>query len=284
MKINDYYYATCATGSDYIEKYSQFAVRSLLRSGVNSSKIHVCVRTEEDRKKFSEFVPERVVCHEVAEDLSKVRWKYSAGLRRYSLFKIGALAKTFPVPVCDESLGKSLVYFDGDVLFFRDPTPFFDKVNNKTWFHHVKDYSFRASRDFGITERDVDVNSFDSLSRWVPPVMAHLLLKYTVSSRRLPKTHACAGLFVLHPKDHELILSKTYEYTKEIAGLSRFDNDSSVGDQKPMNAVLSIFNVDWHGGHKDQFADCQNYMNHYFGIDEMKQAYYKKVKELGLSL
>lgn len=277
MNLGEYYYITCATGIEYIRQYSQFAIKSLLRTGVAPSDIHVCIRTKEERRELKRLVSKRIHFHRVQEDLSRVRWTYFGGLRKYSVFKIGAIVKTFP----ESSPGKSLVYFDGDVLFFKNPKPFFDTINNKTWFHHIKDYSFRATKDYGITEEEIDVKNYDSLSKWVPSTMAYLFLKYGMPS--FPRVHACAGLYVLHPRDHKLLLSKTYEFTQEIASLRRFDRDSTVGDQKPMNAVLNIFSINWHGGHKREMRDCQNYMDHYFGIKPMKDRFYKKIEELGIS-
>lgn len=276
MNLVKYYYITCATGIEYIRQYSQFAVKSLLYSGISPLDIHVCVRTKEERKEFKKLISKKINFHIVCEDLSRVRWTYFGGLRKYSVFKIGALVKVFPKPIP----GKSLVYFDGDVLFFKNPEPFFDTINSKTWFHHIKDYSFRATKDYGITEKEIDVKNYESLSKWVPPTMAHLLLKYGMS--HFPRVHACAGLYVLHPRDHKLLLSKTYEFTWEIANLRKFDRDPTVGDQKPMNAVLNIFNVDWHGGHNGEMRDCKKYMDHYFGIKPMKDRFYKKIEELGI--
>lgn len=278
MNLEKYYYITCATGIEYIRKYSQFAVKSLLRVGILPSNIHVCIRTKEEQKEFKKLISEDVHFHRVQEDLSNIRWTYFGGLRKYSVFKIGAIVKVFPEPI----LGKFLVYFDGDVLFFKNPEPFFDTINSKTWFHHVKDYSGRAKKNYSITEKEIDVKNCESLSKWIPSTMVYLLLKYGMSY--LPRTHACAGLYVLHPRDHKLVLAKTYEFTREIASLRKFDKDPSVGDQKPMNAVLSIFDIDWHGGHKGQMKDCQNYMAHYFGIKVMKDGFYKKVEELDLGV
>lgn len=276
MKVKDYYYVICASGKDYIGRYAQYAAKSILRAGVDSTNLHICVNTKEDRRVFKRLVPKTINLHLIQEDIDWVKWTYCGKIRRYSLFKIAALYKTFPKPVS----GKALVYLDGDVLFFKNPKPFFDKINHKTWFHHGKDYSFRAVRDYGITEEDVDVEDYDSLSKWVPGPTAYLLLKYGMSY--FPKTEAVAGLYVLHPRDHAKLLAKTYKYTLEIAKNPKFMRHPGAGDQKPMNAALNVLNIDWHGGHRKAWSECADYMYHYFGIKDMKNRFRVKVKELGL--
>ena len=275
--MSKYYYVTAMSGEPFIRNFGQYAVKSLLKAGVSPKDVHVCVNDKEDKQLVKKLLPEiKQNLHRTREDLSYIKWTYERGKRKYSMFKIGSLVKFFGKPIPK----RHMMFFDGDVLFFQNPTKFLKTVDHKTWFHHGKDYIVKAQKKFGITEKDVDVNNYESLSRWVPAPTAYLLLKYGMS--HWPKTECVAGLYLMHPKDHERLLKTTYEYTKEIAHLDEFNRHFGAGDQKPMNAAVNVLNIDWHGGGRSKFPECSKYFFHYFGIQDRKDDFHAKAKELGV--
>lgn len=276
-KLSKYYYVTAMSGEEFIQKFGRWAVKSLLKTGVSPTDIHVCVNTKEDKLLVKKLIPQiKQNIHRTDEDLSYVKWTYEKGKRKYSLFKIASLVKFFPKPI----EGKSMLFFDGDVLFFKNPEEFLKTVDSKTWFHHGKDYKVKAKIKFDITEKDVNPLDYESLSKWVPAPTAYLLLKYGMS--HFPWTECVAGLYLMHPKDHEILLKTTYEYTKEIALMDEFTKHFGAGDQKPMNAALNVLNIDWHGGGRSKFPECNDYFFHYFGIQDRKDDFNNKRRELNL--
>ena len=156
--MSKYYYLTAASGSKFINKFTKYSVKSLLKAGVSASDVHVAVNTGEDKKQVNSVLPEIENIYTVNEDLRGVVWKYSKGRRKYSLFKSASLYKAFPNPIED----KCMIYFDGDVLWYKDPAPFFDTKCDKTWFHHGKDLAERSK----LKKSQVNVESLDSLKQW----------------------------------------------------------------------------------------------------------------------
>lgn len=49
-----------------------------------------------------------------------------------------------------------------------------------------------------------------------------------------------------------------------------------------MNAALNVLNIDWHGGGRSKFPACNDYFFHYFGIQDRKDDFNNKRRELNL--
>lgn len=269
MDDQNFYYATVATGDDFIKNYTQYALKSLLKTGIPASQIHCSVNDKHDRRVLGSLVPEIENVKVIKENYDHVVWKYMKGKRRYSYFKAAAMYKTFPEPIH----GKYLVCFDGDVLWYKNPTEFLMTKKSKTWFHHGKDLQKRCS----VLKSKIDPTNYESLSRWVDPAFAHLLIKHNITN--LPEREVVAGFYLLHPKDHD-VLRLTYEYVKEIAKM--FQKDDSAGEQKPFNAALCTLGVDWHGGSKFFCPEHSEYFDHFFGKKDLKKVFHKKVRKMGL--
>jgi hypothetical protein len=273
--MSKYYYFTAVSGSEFINKFTKYSVGSLLKAGVDASDIHVAVNTKEDKRLVNEVLPEIDNIYMIGEDLSKVVWKYSKGKRKYSLFKSASLYKAFPNPI----EGKYMIYFDGDVLWYKDPTSFFDTKCDKTWFHHGKSLKERcaAGRE-GRTVDSIDVTSYEDLSQWVSAPQAHLMVKF--GAKKVPEYEVVAGLYLLHPRDHAAFLKMTYEGCLENS--TKFKKHEGGGDQKPTNASLSILDIDWHGGSRFFCPEHKEYFDHYFGKEDMKKKFWDRARNLGL--
>lgn len=268
--MNKYYYITAASGSKFINKFTKYSVKSLFKAGVDKSYVHVAVNNKEDEILVKQILPEINNIHIVNEDLSGVVWKYSKGRRKYSLFKSASLYRTFPEPIGD----KCMIYFDGDVLWYKDPSSFFDTKCDKTWFHHGKDLAERSK----LKKNKVDVGKLDSLKQWCSEPQAYLMVKH--GCKVIPDREVVAGLYLLHPRDHATVLKLTYEGCVENS--TRFKKHEGGGDQKPMNAALSILNIDWHGGSRFFCPEHKEYFDHYFGKDDMKQKFWDRARKMGL--
>lgn len=273
--MSKYYYFTAASGENFINKFTKYSVKSLLKARVSSEDIHVAVNNKKDKNLITQILPEIQNIYLIEEDLSNVVWKYSKGKRKYSLFKSAALYKSFPKPI----EGRYMIYFDGDVLWYKDPTPFFDKKCDKTWFHHGKSLKERciAGKE-GRTADQIDVTDYRDLSKWVSEPQAHLMVKF--GARIVPEYEVVAGLYLLHPRDHKSFLEMTYKGCLENA--DKFRGHEGGGDQKPTNASLSILNIDWHGGSRFFCPEHTEYFDHYFGKDNMKRKFWNRAHELGL--
>jgi len=267
--MHKFYYVTVATGKDFINTYTKYAIRSLIKAGMSPSDIHVVGNGKDDVNLLRNKVPD-VNIYKIKEDLSHVTWTVFSGKRKYSLFKAAALYKVFTKPVP----GQCMIYFDGDVLFYKNPTSFFETKCDKTWFHHGKDLAKRAS----ISKDKVDITSFDSLQKWISAPCAHLMVKH--GAKRIPDREVVAGFYLLHPRDHEQVLRLTYEYCIENA--DKFAKHEGAGDQKPMNAALSVANIDWHGGSRFLCPEHKDYFDHFFGKKNMKDEFRRKAKQIGL--
>ncbi|KKL45890.1 hypothetical protein LCGC14_2351100 [marine sediment metagenome] len=265
--MDKFYYVTVATGAGFIKTYSQWAVNSLLKTGVSPENVHFIGKDRKDIRLVRRLCPDLVNLHRVKEKLEHVKWQYHGGKRKYSLFKSGALYKTFPQPYAD----RYMVYFDGDVLWYKNPTPFFTTKCEKTWFHHGKDLAKRAS----ISRKKVRLDNIESLSKWVSLPMAHLMIKH--KAKKLPQREVVSGLYLLHPRDHAAVLKLTHEGCLENA--DKFIRHEGAGEQKPMNAALAILNVDWHGGSRFFCPEHKEYFDHFFGAKDMKKRFLKKLKE-----
>jgi hypothetical protein len=268
--MSKYYYLTAVSGEEFINKFTKYSVKSLLRAGINPSDIYVAVNDKKDKNLIKNVLPEIKNIRVINEDLSAVVWKYSKGRRKYSLFKSASLYKTFPEPLGD----RYMIYFDGDVLWYKNPSSFFDAKCDKTWFHHGKDLAERSK----FQKSQIDVKDIDSLKQWCSEPQAHLMVKH--GCKILPDREVVAGLYLLHPRDHAAVLKLTYEGCLENS--TKFKKHEGGGDQKPMNAALSILEVDWHGGSRFFCPEHKEYFDHYFGKDNMKQQFWDRSKEMGL--
>jgi hypothetical protein len=277
--MKEFFYVTCATGENHIKEYAQYALKSLLKCRVPGQYIYCLVNNENDLKVLNELIPKYSINIGVANiNIDNIKWKAHNGKRKYSVFKSGALYKMFPKPIVNQTM----VYFDTDVLFFKDPQEFLDSRSEKTWFHHgkiLKDVCIRKSRAGKlINKEDVNINDYESLRQWVSKPAAFLMIKH--KCKRLPDREVCAGFFILHRNDHSKLLKLTYENCLYI--VSEFKDDVDVGDQKPLNAALNILEIDFHGGNRLECPEHLEYFNHFFGVKNQKTNFYKKVKELNL--
>lgn len=269
MKIKDFYYVTVATQKDFIKNYTQYAIKSLIKSGVAVKQIHAVVGNKGEKSLLNDLIREpKLDIQIVEEDLSHVTWRKYGGKRKYSLFKAAALYKAFGNPVKNQCM----IYFDGDVLWYKNPNSFFKKCCSKTWFHHGKDCGKRAS----ITRDKVNIKNEDILSKWCSLPMAHLIVKY--GGTKIPEREVVAGLYLMHPRDHEKVLKMTYEGCLENA--NKFDKHEGCGDQKPMNAALTVLNIDWHGGSRFFCPEHEEYFDHFFGKKNRKSIFIGKVDKL----
>lgn len=267
--VNPFYYITVATGEDFIKTYTQFALKSLLKCGIHSDDIYCSVNSKQDLRLVRELVPEIKNTKIIKEKYSHVVWSYMKGKRKHSYFKSAAMYKTFPEAIPN----RCMICFDGDVLWYKNPTTFFETKNSKTWFHHGKDLQKRCS----VLREQINVHDYDSLCQYINPAMAHLFIKHNITN--LPEREVVAGLYLLHPRDHE-VLRLTYKYVQDISKM--FKKDDSAGEQKPFNAALCKLNVDWHGGSKFYCPEHELYFDHFFGTKERKIQFHKKTKELNL--
>ena len=277
-KLEGFYYVTAATGVQHILDYAQYALRSLINTGVAKEDIHCIVNNEKDKKTIKKVIPDFENIHIVDEKLDHIKWTAHGGKRKFSVFKSAGLHKCFTKPIKN----KCMVYFDTDVLFFKNPEEFLKTKWDKSWFHHGKDLetvSVRKSRAGRLMKKEeVDVTNYKVLSMWVSQPAAHCMIKH--DAKRVPEKEAVAGFYILHPRDHEKLLKLTYENCLEI--VKEFKNHVDVGDQKPMNAALNILEIDWHGGDRFACPEHLEYFEHYFGVKSRKQEFNDALKKLGL--
>jgi len=268
--MGKFYYVTAGSGRLFLNNYTKYSIKSLIKAGVGVSDIHLAVNNKDDKKCIKRMLPELENIYLINEDLSKVVWKYSKGKRKYSLFKIASLYKAFPKPVEN----KYMIYFDGDVLWYKNPAEFFETKCSKTWFHHGKDLESRSK----YSKSQIDVTDVNSLKEWCSEPQAHLMVKY--GCKKIPDREAVAGLYLLHPRDHEKVLKLTYECC--VHNSTRFGSHEGGGDQKPMNAAINILDIDWSGGSRFFCPEHKDYFDHYFGKDNEKEKFRKKIVELEL--
>lgn len=272
--MSEFYYVTAASGESFIKDYTQYAIKSLLKTNVPPDEIHVIGRSKEDIRLIKKLFP-YINIHQINEDISHVKWKYMGGKRKYAYFKAAAVQKTFPKPID----GKYMVHFDGDVLWYKNPYSFFKTKCDKTWYHHGKDMGKRskAGKD-GLTVHDIDVTNYKSLGRWCSQPQAWLMVKW--GCKFVPQREVVSGLYLLHPRDHEKLLYWTYKGCQENA--KKFAGHEGCGEQKPMNAALAYLEIDWHGGSRFFCPEHEEYFFHFFGAKEMKKDFRKKIKEMKL--
>ena len=212
MEELDFYYVTAATGKDHILNYAQYALRSLVRTNVKLYNIYCVVNTKEDESIIRKLVPEINNIYVLNKNFDHITWQNHGGKRKYSIFKSLSLFTFFPKPLD----GKSMVYFDTDVLFYKDPFPFLKLRSFKTWFHHGKILEDVVVRRTGkkMKKIEIDINDYKSLSLWVSAPAAWCMIKHKAT--KLPDREAVAGFYLLHPRDHEKVLKLTYENCQEI--------------------------------------------------------------------
>lgn len=268
--MNKFYYVTVASGEMFIRTYTQWALQSLLNTGVDPELVHFVGKDKSDINLIKRLVPSLENIHRVKENIGRAKWKYHGGKRKYSLFKSAALYKCFPKPIKD----KHMIYFDGDVLWYKNPHEFFETKCNKTWFHHGKDLNKRSK----LSKKQVNIKKLKSLSQWISLPAAHLMIKY--GATHLPDREVVAGLYLLHSRDHAAVLKLTYKGCLENS--DKFIQHEGGGDQKPMNAALSVLNIDWHGGSKFFCPEHKEYFDHFFGAKDMKKTFRRKRKQIGL--
>lgn len=277
-KLKGFYYVTAATGEQHIKNVAQYALKSLLKAGISLNDIHCIVNTDKDVIALNKFVPKLTNVCVVNEPLDHIRWKAHKGKRKFSVFKAAGLHKCFTKPLPS----RCMVYFDTDVLFFKNPEPFFKTKWQKTWFHHGKileDVSHRRNpKGIRLTKKEINPENYKSLSQWVSAPAAWCMVKHNCTN--LPDREAVAGFYILHPSDHEKLLRLTYENCLEI--VKSFKNHVDVGDQKPMNAALNILQIDWHGGNRLECQEHLEYFDHYFGTKARKQDFLDAIKKLKL--
>lgn len=273
--MSKFYYVTVASGEGFIKNFTQYAVKSLIKAGISENDIHVVGNNKNDLKLLKLLFSANINFYRVEEDLSVVKWKSFRGKRKYSLLKAAALHKVFGEPIDD----KCMIYFDGDVLWYRNPTSFFETKCQKTWFHHGKALNKRSEAGKkGLTHNDIDVNNYESLSSWCSAPQAHLMVKF--GAKIVPEREVVAGLYLMHPRDHKRVLEMTYKGCLENS--DKFINHEGAGDQKPMNAALAILDVDWHGGSRFFCPEHKEYFDHFFGKKDLKNIFLKKIKEMRL--
>lgn len=273
--MNKFYYVTVASGDSFIRNFTQYAVKSLLKSGIDAIDIHVVGNSDKDISLFKKIFPKEINIYELNENLSSVKWKYHGGKRKYSFLKAAALHKVFTNPIEN----KYMIYFDGDVLWYKNPTEFFNTKCEKTWFHHGKGLQKRSKAGkSGLTSKDIDITKFESLSLWCSVPQAHLMVKF--GAKKVPEREVVAGLYLMHPRDHKRVLEMTYKGCLENS--DKFIKHEGAGDQKPMNAALAILGIDWHGGSRFFCPEHKEYFDHFFGKKDLKNIFLKKVKEMRL--
>lgn len=267
-----FYYVTMGSGEGFIKNKMQYAVRSLMNANVDSNSIHVIVNSKQDRRFFRNLVPDIKNVYELNEDLDKYKWRYMGGKRKFAVMKSAGIHKVFPKPIAD----KYLVMFDGDVLWYKNPTEFLSDKKEKTWFHHGKGLNKRAS----ILKHKINVSDVRSVSKWCRPALAYLLVKYGVTE--MPDREVCSGFYILHPRDHEVLPKESYNGCRLISNL--FTKDGSAGEQCPLNAALCKLKTDWHGGSRFFCPEHVNYFDHFFGDKDWKIKFDTKVKEMRLNV
>jgi len=277
-KLEEFYYVTAASGKEHIINYAQYALKSLIRCGVDIDNIHCIVNNENDFKVVKSLIPELKNIPIVNEKVDHIKWSYVGGKRKFSVFKAAGLHKCFTKPIRN----KCMVYFDTDCLFFKEPAAYLKTKSNKTWFHHGKDLKKvshrRSISGKPLNKSQININDFNSLKQWVSEPAAWCMIKH--KAKKLPDKEAVAGFYILHPRDHENLLRLTYENCIEIS--DKFRNNKDVGDQKPMNAALNILEVDWHGGDRFSCLEHLEYFEHYFGTKSRKKEFYDEIKRLNL--
>ena len=272
MKFN---YITVATGRDFIKKKVQYAVKSLFAAGISPDDVHVVGNTKDDKKLFNNLVPEIKILHILKANVDKYKWGYMGGKRKYAVLKpisiINIFGRTYDNPV---------VMFDGDVLWYKNPTEFLETKADKTWFHHGKGLEKRSVRGNNpIKRKNVDMSSIKSLSRWCRYAFAYLLVKYKVKT--LPEREVNSGFYILHPRDSELPYVDL-EGCDLLANNKVLRNHGSAGEQCPLNAALCKLKTDWTGGSRFFCPEHEEYFDHFFGAIGSKKAFEKKVKKLGI--
>jgi hypothetical protein len=276
-KLTGFYYVTAATGKEHIKQYAQYALKSLIKTGVPIDDVHCVVNTEEDFKIRKELIPCLKNVYIVNEKIDHIPWTYMKGKRKYSVFKAAGLYKGIKLIE-----NKCMVYFDTDVLFFKDPSEFLKTKWHKTWFHHGKDLetvSVRKSRAGRKLKRsEVDINNYKSLAQWVSAPAAWCMIKH--KAKRLPDKEAVAGFYILRPEDHKKLLKLTYKNCLD--RVKQFRSHMDVGDQKPMNAALNTLEIDWHGGDRFACPEHLDYFDHYFGGKSRKKDFHFMVEKLDL--
>lgn len=276
--MSEFYYVTAASGGGFIKTYTQWALKSLIKCGIPLEDIYCPVNNKNDYKLLKSLIPELKNIPIINEPINKIKWKSHGGKRRYSVFKIAALYKTFPKPIKD----RYMVYFDGDCLFFKDPTQFLRTKCEKTWYHHgkkLRDVVTRKSRaGRKMAKSEVDINDYNSLKKWVSGPCAYLMIKR--KAKLIPDIEPVCGFYILHYRDHQKLLKMTYENCWMIS--NKFIHHVDIGDQKPNCAAVHTLEIDWHGGDRLKCPEHKKYFKHYFGVKRMKKEFVSDLKGLKL--
>ena len=79
--MDQFYYVTVAAGTNYIKNEAQYALRSLLKTGVAPENVHCVVQSKTEQQLVCKLVSPDINVHVLKEDLSSVVWKYQGGKR-----------------------------------------------------------------------------------------------------------------------------------------------------------------------------------------------------------
>ena len=269
-------YITSASGEEFIKSTAYYAVKSLLLTGVSPDNVHVAVNTKQDRNLFKNLIPELKNIHVLKVDINKYKWQYMKGKRRYATLKPYGILKVFP-----GGDPNPIVMFDGDVLWYKDPTPLLSTKSDTTWFHHGKGLEKRAIRGSNIIHRhEVNMKNIKSLSKWCRYAFAFLLIKYKVD--KLPEREVNSGFYILHPNDQCDVPRCDLEGCNILASNKHLRRDGSAGEQCPLNAALCKLETKWEGGSRFLCPEHEEYFDHFFGAKEWKKKFRKKLKKLGI--
>lgn len=267
--MGKFYYATCGTNEKFLKGQTQYAIKSLLQTGVDPEDVYCMVRKKSEAKLMKKLVPELVNIHPIDIKIDHCVWKYCNGIRKFALFKAGAMSTMFSEPKPD----RCLIHFDGDVLWYKNPEPFLESKSEKTWYHHGKDLSKRSK----LKAKQVDITDYKSLSKWVSAPCAYLMVAH--GAKRLPEREVVSGFYLLHPRD-QILLPTTYQYANENS--RKFAHHEGGGEQKPMNAALSVLEIDWHGGSRFFCPEHLEYFDHFFGSKVLKRKMRGQLREMKL--
>lgn len=264
-------YITCAAGDKFITQKAQYAVKSLLRAGISPDVINVAVNTKEERSLFRKLVPQIKQFHVLKVDVTKYKWGYMGGKRRYAPLKPIGITRVFP-----GGDPNPIVMFDGDVLWYKDPTEFLESKAHMTWFHHGKDLAKRAK----IKRQDVDMRDIKSVSQWCRYAFAYLLVKYGVT--KIPEREICSGFYILHPNDTKTLPEWDVKGCNILANNKVMKKHDSAGEQCPLNAAMCALDVKWHGGSRFFCPEHVDYFDHFFGDITWKKRFNNRVKKMKL--
>jgi hypothetical protein len=251
--MSKFNYVTCGTGS-YVGGYTLYAVKSLLKAGLAGECISVIVSNKEESVLFDNLLPKANI---------KIPGIDMGPVRKLDHKRQGFFFKAASLHLCTKpEKGKFLVHFDGDVLFFKDPTEFLDRYTEKTWFHHGK--SLEKNR---TPRSQINIKDKKMVGGYLGSVPAgYMFVEHGV--KKLPEREGNTGMYIMHPHDHEAIYKLTYDLY--IDYMKKFPK-CKIEDQKVFNTAMCILGTDWHGGSRWLCLDHEEYFNHFICGDGKKR-------------